>query len=195
LSNIVPTDASPESTPDASTPLHANEDFERHFRFIQEFNTESDRAVVILGAAKIDQLLCELLTATLLPVTGSKDELLDSDGPLATFSARIGLCHRLGLIDAEFTRSLQQIRRIRNAFAHEVSGCSLTVGAQADRVRELAKHLRSRPIYETVRKVSAKDHAGLSAEFRAVVAMLISHLDWHALRASRLSLEPIGLPT
>jgi hypothetical protein len=107
--------------------------------FIKEFKDESDRAAVILGAAKLDILLYQLLKTSLRPSTSRSDELLDSDGPLATFNARIVFCHRLGLINDEFCRVLHLIRKIRNSFAHELGGISLDSGAHGDRIRELAR--------------------------------------------------------
>jgi hypothetical protein len=94
--------------------------------FFDEFKNETDRAAVIVGAAKLDYLLYQILGRYLLPITGTKDdELLEGDSPLSTFSSRINLCHRLGLIDTQFARSLHLVRKIRNTFAHEVSGCRL----------------------------------------------------------------------
>jgi hypothetical protein len=66
-------------------------------KFVDEFKGESDRAAVILGAAKLDLLLYQIIQQYLLPITGSKDELLDGDSPLGTFSAKILLANRLGL--------------------------------------------------------------------------------------------------
>ena len=65
----------------------------------QEFNAESDRAAVILGASKLDQLLRELLVKKFLPNPTSQDDLFDSDKPIASFSSRINVAYRLGLID------------------------------------------------------------------------------------------------
>jgi len=54
-----------------------------HFvKFMSEFMAESDRAAVILGAAKLDLLLYQLLSKFLVASPSSKDELLDGDSPL-----------------------------------------------------------------------------------------------------------------
>ena len=84
--------------------------------FMEEFLVDSDRASVVLGAAKIDALLCSLLDHYLIPNPGTEDDLLEGDLPLGTFSARIKMCHRLGLIDAHFAKLLHVFRRLRNAF-------------------------------------------------------------------------------
>src|SRR5207245_1162083 len=67
------------------------------YRFAEEFAAESDRAAVILGAAKLDVWLLQILQARLLPCSSGRDELLEGDFPLGTFSARINMCYRLGI--------------------------------------------------------------------------------------------------
>jgi hypothetical protein len=84
----------------------------------------SVRPLIIVGASKIDQLLFEMLRGFLLPKiakSGNQDELLEGDNPLGAFSARIKICRRLGLIDETLYVTLEQLRRIRNLSAHEVS--------------------------------------------------------------------------
>ena len=109
-------------------------DWNSFSQFVEEFRDESDRAAVVLGAAKLDLVLYQILQAYLLPTTTGKDELLDGDSPLGTFSSKINISYRLGLLASSFARALHLVRKIRNAFAHDVSGCSLTTGAHSDRV-------------------------------------------------------------
>src|ERR1041384_5909756 len=98
----------PERTPQAMAFGH----------FMRDFLKESDRAAVILGAAKIDALLCAMIESALRPVTSGEDDLLEGDAPLSTFSARIRVAYRLGLIDADFAKLLHVLRKLRNSFAH-----------------------------------------------------------------------------
>lgn len=102
-------------------PDRAKEEFEE---FAKEFKTESDRAAVILGASKLDQLLGMTLEKHLLPCTTSTDQLFSNNGPLGNFSSKIDFSYRLGLIDNQFCNSLHLVRRIRNSFAHEVYGAN-----------------------------------------------------------------------
>lgn len=84
----------------------------------------SARPLIIVGAAKIEQLLLEILNTFLLPKRVNpreQDELLGGDTPLGSFSARIKVCHRLGLIDETLCSTLEQLRKIRNLCAHSVS--------------------------------------------------------------------------
>ena len=45
-------------------------------------------------------------------------------GPLSSFSGKIKLSYRLGLISKEEYNKLEIFRSIRNKFAHIISGCS-----------------------------------------------------------------------
>jgi len=81
------------------------------------------RPLVIVGASKIDHLLSEILRGFFLPKSArgnNQDELLEGDNPLATFSARIKICRRLGLIDETLYRTLERLRTLRNLSAHSL---------------------------------------------------------------------------
>lgn len=103
-----------------------------------EFQKESDRAAVVLTASIMDELLRTLLAARLVPVTSSNDELFDgANAPLGTFSSRIEMAYRIGLISVKFARDLHLIRKIRNDFAHNIHGCSFEEVKVRARVTEL----------------------------------------------------------
>lgn len=150
---------------------------EEFSKFALDFKNESDRAAVILGAAKLDIILFQILQNYLKPAPSGKDELLEGDSPLATFSSRINMCHRLGLITDEFARALHLIRRIRNSFAHEMSSVSLDSGAHKDRIRELvAPFLIKDSISWLIEDYLGGKHTP-GNQFRAVVAFLSIRLD------------------
>jgi hypothetical protein len=144
--------------------------------FVREFKTESDRAAVILGAAKLDSLLGQLIDQFLLPAPGNTDELLEGDSPLATFSARINACHRLGLVGPQFCKSLHLVRRIRNSFAHEVVGVSLQSGSHADRLKSLLLPLEKLPFFSELRESYFGD-ASPSNDFRTCLALMCGRLE------------------
>ena len=158
-------------------------DWDEFQGFIKEFEDETDRAAVILGAAKLDTLLYQLLGKFFLPSPAGRDELLDGDSPLSTFSARINTAYRLGLIDAPFSRALHLIRRIRNSFAHELSGCNLDSGAHRDRVKELVLPFKGLPFVKKFEEgfYSERKRSGPSAEFRTVLAIMTARLDFAVL--------------
>jgi hypothetical protein len=145
--------------------------------FVHEFKGESDRAAVILGAAKLDSILGHILDRFLLPAPGNTDELLDGDAPLATFSSKINACYRLGLISAGFAKSLHLIRRIRNSFAHEVVGVSLETGAHADRLKALLLPFQHLPRFVHFRNtIIGKPSA--SNDFRACLSLVVGRLEY-----------------
>src|SRR5205085_10598025 len=113
----------------------------------------------------------------LRPNTSKSDELLEGDSPLSTLSARINVCYRMGLIDAEFTRCLHLIRKTRNIFAHETSGSTLNSGSHRDRVRELVTPFLLKDRFVGFRDYFFAGFEGASRDFRAVVALLVLRLD------------------
>ena len=158
--------------------------------FIAEFSKESDRACVILGAARLDILLKQLLSAVLLPSTSSSDELLDGDSPLGTFSSRIQMSYRLGLLDGEFVRALNLLRRIRNEFAHEASSVSLASASHRDRIKQLITPMKDTEIFVGFRKLAILDpHEGSARDFRAMLAFLCARLEGAAGKVKQLNLE------
>lgn len=161
-----------EAAADAKTEL------DEFWVIVSELNKESDRAAVILAVAKLDLLLYQILQATLLPSTGTQDELLDGDSALGTLSARINIVHRLGLIDSEFTHALHIARRIRNSFAHELSSSTLNLGSHRDRVRELCAPFRRFKRFDSFRKSFAKKEEDTpSTNFRTAIAIMVLRLD------------------
>lgn len=163
----------------------------RHLARQDTFMRDSDRSTVIVGAAWLDELLHSILKAKLLPPVSGKG-LLEGDGALGTFSARIELAYRLGLIDAQFARSLDLVRKTRNLFAHEFEAGSLNNEPHASRVRELVKPFAAYSNYATFEtRVSLyKRHTGAAADFRVVVSILAMGLQGLALRVTRLHPTP-----
>ena len=90
-------------------------------------HSTSDRSCVIVAAAYIDELLGFLLKGFLNSPSSEKEdkELFSGYGPLSSFSSKILLSYRLGLISNYEYKSLQIIRKIRNVFAHDISKESL----------------------------------------------------------------------
>jgi hypothetical protein len=110
-------------------------DVNAYFRNIM---TESERGKVILLAAKIDELLGELLKRYFKP-SRAKDEKDDKVfrimGLLGTFSARIEMAHRVGLISREAANCYDLLREIRNDCAHGQGQFTYTQGSNADKFR------------------------------------------------------------
>jgi DNA-binding MltR family transcriptional regulator len=104
---------------------HADLAAEWTLHFEKSIRRESTRAKVVLSVCYLDELLHQLIRMVLAARTRKDDPLFDgTNAPLGTFSAKIELAYRLGLIGHEVEQSLQYIRKIRNRFAHEISTCT-----------------------------------------------------------------------
>lgn len=87
----------------------------------QEINSASDRSCAIVCAAFLDDFLERLLLSFLSTGSSSQNKLLfENNGPLSTFSAKIILAFRLGLISKKEYENITLVRKIRNAFAHDI---------------------------------------------------------------------------
>src|SRR5687767_418859 len=112
------------------------------------------RPLIIVGASKVDQLLFEILNLYLLPkfaTAKDPDELLEGDRPLATFSARIKMCYRLGLIDKTLYVALEKLRSLRNPSAHSIA---FDIGKSPIRehLAEFRRHLVDRHSFQLTKE-------------------------------------------
>jgi hypothetical protein len=181
------------SEPKAASNSGAHWTTQAFTEFVQEFQNESDRAAVIIGAAKLDYLLAQILAKYLLPSTAKSDELLEGDSPLSTFSAKIALTYRLGLIDAKLSRALNLIRRLRNSFAHEVSGCSLESGPHRDRIREIVSPFSREPVFEDFREVFIAKKTGAAADLFALLGLIALALESYFDTLATVTAKPLSL--
>lgn len=158
--------------------------------FLKDLMDETDRAAVIIGAAKLDLLLYQLLQKYLLPNSTSDDEFLDSDRVLGTFSSRILASYRMGLLSAEFVWALHMIRKIRNAFAHELSSVSLNSGAQRDRITNLMQVMNRSTLFKrTLRDRISEGRPTPSTDFRAIAAAMYIRLEFACNNCDRLQMD------
>ena len=145
--------------------------------FVNEFKKESDRAAVILGASKLDQILGMILTKHLIACPTSSDDLFDNNGPLGTFSSKINMCFRLGLIDSELCRAIHLTRKIRNSFAHEVYGAKLDSGSHKDRIKSLVANIKNSKHFTWLKDYFFKDVNASRADFSTALGVLIVRLE------------------
>ncbi|ASZ51792.1 putative mannitol operon repressor domain protein [Vibrio parahaemolyticus] len=112
---------------------------------------ESDRGAVLVAASMLEDSLKRLIAAKLAPSFTKKD-LLFSEGnaPLGTFSSRIEIAYRLGLITIETKELLSIFKKVRNDFAHQVKVDSFELPKVKDRMVSLmAKHPEIKGAFET----------------------------------------------
>ncbi len=161
------------------TPLSEKE-AEQHF-FLREMLLEfsklfdykeaSDRAVAIVGPAFLDTLITELLISFLIDDKKEVQKLLQPEGPLGVFGAKITACYCLGLIGQTITSDLRLVAKIRNQFAHDIRA-----DFSNEKIKEWCKALqwhKESLISEPPLEASARDL------FQVGVNQLVCHL--HAL--------------
>jgi len=105
----------------------------------KELGRESDRGLVLIAAAFLEENLAMLLRS-LMRKGGKKLEenvlkpLFRSDGPLGSFAGKIRICYAMELIDEVTYKDLEIVRDIRNDFAHTYSEANFTTGAAKNRI-------------------------------------------------------------
>lgn len=121
--------------------------------FVEDFFSEKlERSIVIVGASKIDDLLLLILKKYLVdPIDSKKDELLEGDRPLSTFSSRIKTTYRLGIIDKSLYKVLDQVRNIRNLCAHKIE-FKIKTSPVREHLSEVRKGLNTRESYSLTMK-------------------------------------------
>jgi hypothetical protein len=140
----------------------------------EQMGKESDRAIVILCAAMLETALETIVKSRLVPIASADDSLLEGVyAPISSFSAKIDLAHRIGLLSAKFARDLHIIRRIRNDFAHNVQSCSFGHAAMRSRVAELARSSGIIEHFPGVRKAFVE---GTRGDFLMIISWMLWYL-------------------
>lgn len=118
-------------------------------------SNESDRGAVLVSAALIDEGLRRLIAARLLENSSQSDPLFDGgNAPISTFSSRIEMAYRLGLIQCSAKSVLNKLRRLRNDFAHSHKIVSLEDPSVKDRIEAMLAEQRE--ITDALRDTSMK---------------------------------------
>ena len=141
------------------------------FRLVKSLLDESERASVILAAARLDVDLERLLKHVLHHHPGGSDPLFEGDRMLGTFSAKIAFAHRLGLIAPEFEHALQMVRKIRNDFAHQLESEQLNSPRQKARLTEIVRIAEQSEIFQSGHK--AFQHKARSPEHLQFVLCIV----------------------
>jgi DNA-binding MltR family transcriptional regulator len=113
----------------------------RSTTFLKELDGESDRGLVLVSAAMLEENLELLLRSVMRADKKTANEVLPdlfrSDGPLGSFAGKTKVAYAMALIDQLMYRDLNRIRAIRNEFAHSYAEAKLTTEGVADRIMEL----------------------------------------------------------
>jgi mannitol operon repressor len=108
---------------------------------LKEVTAETDRGVALVVTSFLDRLLGDSLAAFLIENDSALALLQGFNAPLGTLNTKIAACHALGLITDAEMRECHTLRRIRNAFAHEIE-----VTFDKGSVKDLCGNLTSRPV-------------------------------------------------
>lgn len=148
----------------------------------------ASRPLIIIGASKVDNLLLQILIQHLLPKRAklkNQDELLEGDRPLATFSARIKLTYRLGLIDDTLCVTLEQLRNLRNQSAHFVA-FDIVKSPAREHLTALRKSIIHRQSYRLTRERYFDDaHLTRIEELQCLLLTLCVLLEAIRMKMSR----------
>ncbi len=98
---------------------------------------ESDRGLALVGHAYLDDALDEFLHAYFLDDPEVVRQLLRQGGPIGSFKTRCDLAYALGLLGPDMFSDLDQIREIRNEFAHRYSSLDFSTSPAFDRCQNL----------------------------------------------------------
>lgn len=123
---------------------------------------ESDRGCVLVVATMVEQCLERQILCRLLPAASSGgDELMSKskNSPISSFSAKIDLSYRLGLIPEQERAIYHQLRELRNACAHEINEQRFSADRYKDRITNMVGH--SAVLWEALR--AAVERAGVTA--------------------------------
>jgi DNA-binding MltR family transcriptional regulator len=99
---------------------------------------EGDRATALVGAARLETNLEQLLRRLLVDDAEIVDDLFGENRPLESFSSCIKMAFCLGLIGPELRKNLDVIRGIRNDFGHTHRKLSFNDDSIRDRCMNLA---------------------------------------------------------
>jgi len=114
---------------------------------VSVLENESDRGLVLVAAAYLDDMLTALIREKFVEDQKITEELLGTNGPLGTFSAKINLAYCIGLLHSNARSDLRKTRQIRNKFAHMRNKASFEDRAIQDKCSSLT--YASKPIAST----------------------------------------------
>ena len=106
-------------------------------QFRKEYESSDDRSCALLCAVYLEHCLEILVLEALAHREEAHRGLLTEMMPLGTFSAKIKIALCLNLIPESFYKDLNIIRKIRNAFAHQLHGLAFS----ADPIRSWCDNL------------------------------------------------------
>ena len=179
-------------------------------RFVVIFDSlkpESDRGCVLVVSAMVENAIANHISQRLVPPATSDDELIgrSMNCPISSFSAKINLAYRIGIITLEERGIYHQLRELRNRCAHDIEKQDFAANHFKTRTRNIIE--KSPALWETIKsKVAPRlypgaelssveafvDKIGWRVAFAMFFALIVGHKEAFADRVVRLS--PLGVP-
>jgi len=146
--------------------------------FLKALSKESDRGVVLVAATMLDDLLERTILAFLMDHKETARLLDGFNAPLGTFASRILAAFALGLLSEVEYRECENLRKVRNIFAHNVHA-----SFEDQKVKDICGNL----------EYSAKDygdvHVDARGQYTSAAVSLILNLTNRPAYASRRRLK------
>ena len=144
---------------------------------INTYNDISDIDIIIRMVNRAEEQLIILLKLKLVPSIAAKDDLLEGiDATIITFSSKIELAFRLGLLNEALYKDLLIIRKIRQLFALDNLNCSYSKDVVKARIDEFNTHPDRMPLYNFINNINGQQ-AQPRAVFIFVALKILDYLE------------------
>jgi DNA-binding MltR family transcriptional regulator len=171
--------------------LFPTERLEEVFGWLAKLQRSDKRLLLIMAASKLDEMLKAKLKSMLVPDACKVDPVFEWKGPLGSFSSRIMLAHRLGLIDAKFEKYLNLVRKMRNDAAHASEHFEIDKPPFSDRAREVLSLVKESGFIDcTIKGLGSAATVPETLTLSLVAGILV--LEIANLSTKRFSVEPVG---
>jgi len=141
--------------------------------FFDDLKKESDRSLVLMSAAILEDVLEQRLRKIFN--RGNSDvrrKLFEFNGPFSSFSAKIETLFCIGDLEAKFRNDLHIFRRLRNECAHNWSSFQLNSNIDIEFISKMEVNSVARDIIELIDKHDGRD-VRISSRLTLMVMIMI----------------------
>jgi hypothetical protein len=175
--------------------------WKRSSEIFKSLEVESDRGCILVVGSLVENALEKHISARLIPKADKDDELMSRStiSPISTFSAKINLAYRLGIIPPHERKIYHQLRELRNTCAHQIDQQDFEKLHFKDRVKNIIRE--SEFLWEVMRTKLAPslfpdnepesigefvEKIGWRTSFEAFFSMVIAHKEISIERITRV---------
>lgn len=139
-------------------------------RLLRRLQSESDRSLVVVGIAFLDEMLLRLLRELMVPgAVGGR--LLSHKGVLGTIGAKVDACEAFGVLHAEAAAEIRDLASIRNKFAHRIDVDSLEhLAKSCESLRAVSKWMHPTSVLDVHRTPRGRFESSVRFCILAMVA-------------------------